>query len=199
MTKYMLLKYLQLKTFKSIFVTLLALNSYGQDTIVNFNCVSLAKDTLPLISDYTQSHLIILSNTNACRDCFRSLNSFDQELKTDIEQKKMKVLAVCRDANSSRNRRLHLLSLKKEIPELLLNKEILFDIYTDTLVYNRTAKTGLFGYYAINKTPAILLYRPNKPTLVFHYEVLIAYFKKEPVFSIQKIIAFQQKWLFTNE
>ena len=183
----MLLKYSQLKIYKIalvVIINLICLTSVAQNDITEFKVISISRDTLSLISDTNRTHLIILSNNNACRDCFRPLNRPSDIINAKINSDSLDIKFLCRVDNSSRSRRLHMNLLKQDMPKIANDTNIFFDIYSDEYVYNQLAKSGIFGHFKINSTPAAIIYDPETGVEIFPYTILYGYLKTVETFSI---------------
>ncbi len=189
---FMLLRYSLLKVFKILLITcLFGSNSFGQKDITLFNSVTIRKDTLPLITSHEKPTLILLSNNNSCRDCFHSFNKLDAKFSKKLENDIIEFKILARIPTDTYSRKQHISLLKKEIPDLIKDNPVLFDIYTDVYAYNAMPTTGVFGEYEILHTPALILYTPGEQLEVFKYDLLISYFKQHASFSIDSLIKFK--------
>lgn len=166
-------------------------SSNGITQIQDFNVVNIKKDTTRLIEDPEKSYIIIFSNNNSCRSCFRPFNSPEDHLNRLLINKSHFIRFVCRISSDAGSRRNHIITLMGEMPNIANQNNIFFDIYHADYVYNKQAIDGVFGEYQINQTPAIVLYRPGLPIEVFRYTIIIEYFKQNSIFSLTKMIEFK--------
>lgn len=187
----MWLKYFPLVSFKAIglfFLLFISSNLLAQqDTICQFKTITIRKDTVPLVEDDSKIQLIALSNNNACRDCFRMLNNTSEELHEMIDSGEVKVKFLCRVEQSSFSRREQIKSLCSEVPKLAKPANIFFDVYQDEYQYNKQGTSGVFGYFKVNRSPALLVYFPNNGFHVIKYELFYKFLKEVDEISIDNI------------
>jgi len=187
----MWLKYSLLVRFRAaglFFLLFIASNLLAQqDTICQFKTVTIRKDTVPLVEDDSKIQLIVLSNNNACRDCFRMLNNTSEELHQMIDSGEVKVKFLCRVEQSSFARREQIKSLCSEVPKLASPANIFFDVYHDEYVYNKQGTSGVFGYFKVSRSPALLTYFPNHGFHIIGYKLFYKYLREVNEISIENI------------
>lgn len=178
--------------YRSVFsLCVIFISSLGIAQIQYYKVVTINKDTTRLIEHQTKSYVIIFSNNNSCRSCFRPLNSPEDHLNNLLKEESYFVRFVCRVPKDSGSRRRQITELISDMPNIANYGNIFFDIYRDEYIYNKQTNEGLFGEFQINETPAIVLYRPNLPIEKFNYHVIVEYFKRNSFFSLEKMIEFR--------
>jgi hypothetical protein len=177
----------------SLIMTQSPLASLSQRILENFDVINLQRDTLPIISDLSKTQLIILANRNTCKDCYRPMNSPSDYLNQKLANGDVKITFLCRVENNITARKDILNELRLLMPNLVSSTNVFYDLYTDAYKLSKVAETGVFGLFKVSMTPAVVLYRPNKPIIYYDYVNLYSYLKQSKEFSIEDMINFCEK------